>query len=825
MEDKTIDSIRVFHFTSGIERALSFWADDEGGQIYCMKLSKEKLFAEVVFIIMLSMIAACGRSNGEIMKSSKSLEVVEELAPEYSYVAEYLTVPEDNDFYATVFYDNTVIGEKDTYDEETSAYRVKLVKTTINDYELSEEQEFITFDEGKVIDRYCMDDKGNLIVLLQLRPELPEDVVHDDAFYEEYYENYNKYRKYHLAKYDLQGTCFYEIDVTEYLQGGDYLYVSFMAADGSGNLCVFAEGVGAVLFNANGEYLGTIPSESYLQGMGNAKDGSVYCSIVENDVNKTRCILRKIDFEKLGFGEELMGFPYLYGSYCVLQPGIDGDMFFFDQDALYEYSLERQETTKILTWMDCDIDGTVVKLVAQGNDGKLYVLIRQWDGEGMELASLKKVSTEELVKRERITIGVLYSDYNLGRQLVEFNKKSDKYHVSVKSYMDMNDWSDTSYQDAVKRLYDDIASGYGPDIISLEGLDIQKLVKIGALEDLTPYLKSSSEIDKNDIFESLLKGATYGKVLAYLPSHFTLSTLVAKQSVVGNKSNWTYRDMMELVQKYPDAELIQYGGRSSMLDVLMKNAYDHYIDRDKNECNFDTDEFREMLEFAKSFPEEADYTYRPAPILLKNNSLLVETADLYDFQEVQQICAYFDGEQMNFIGYPGYGDGNGCLITVMDQYGILSNASNKEGAWAVLEKIYSFSMEDTDYSYWGFPSSKSKFEELKQNEFEAKYAYEDDGSLMLDGKAQPVYENGYSYTLIGDDGSEWNYEYSPLTPEEADIVERLLSGAKVVDQDVDADLFRIIHEETQAYFQDNKSLDEVVEIIQNRISLYLNENN
>ena len=180
---------------------------------------------------------------------------------------------------------------------------------------------------------------------------------------------------------------------------------------------------------------------------------------------------------------------------------------------------------------------------------------------------------------------------------------------------------------------------------------------------------------------------------------------------------------------------------------------------------------------------------------------------------------------MNFIGYPGYGDGNGCLITVMDQYGILSNAANKEGAWAVLEKIYSFSMEDTDYSYWGFPSSKSKFEELKQNEFDAKYAYEDDGSLMLDGKGQPVYENGYSYTLIGDDGSEWNYEYSPLTPEEAGIVERLLSGAKVVDQDVDADLFRIIHEETQAYFQDYKSLDEVVEIIQNRISLYLNENN
>ena len=35
-----------------------------------------------------------------------------------------------------------------------------------------------------------------------------------------------------------------------------------------------------------------------------------------------------------------------------------------------------------------------------------------------------------------------------------------------------------------------------------------------------------------------------------------------------------------------------------------------------------------------------------------------------------------------------------------------------------------------------------KFEELKQNEFDAKYAYEDDGSLIMGARAKRASTNG-----------------------------------------------------------------------------------
>lgn len=765
-------------------------------------------------------LSACGNANGDLPKGGKSTEIVEELAPEYSYVAEYFSISENFDFYNPVFQGDNVFAQIDDYDEENGEYRSKLIKAQLRENTLSEKQDFVFFASDRSIDRYCLDEQGNVIVLLQIRPEISEDTVYDELFYENYYKSI----RYLLTKYDSQGRNLFEEDVTDYLQGGDYLYISFMETDAKGNCCVMAEGVGAVLFAEDGAFITTLPMQNHIQGMGRAKDGNLYCSSMESDLNKSKCVLRRIDVEQKCFGEALNGFQNLNGNNCVFQKGMDGDILFYDQDAVYEYSLEKQETVKLLTWMDCDIDGSSVNLVSQGKDGRLYVLMYLWNGEGMEIAALHKTRSQELAKRENITLGVILSDSDLSRELVEFNKKSEKYHVSVKTYLDMNDWNENSYQDALERLNSDIVSGNGPDIIALDGLDIGKLVKKGVIEDLTPYLKKSDLIDEKDIFKTLLEGATFDGVLAYIPGRFSLSTLVAKQSLVGDRESWTCKDMMKLAEEYPNAKLLQYADKEQILDLMMRLGKDHFIDSEKMECHFDSEEFKEVLEFANSFPDEMEYSERLVPNLLKDNSLLVTDAYIYDFEEVQTIFAYFDGEPVNFIGYPSYEGGNGCIINITDRYGISAKAADKEGAWSVLEELYLGSMEDTDSYFWGFPASMSKYEEMKKKALEVAYVYEEDGSIMLDENGNPVYENGGSYTMVGDDGEEWKYAYHPIQPEEIGIVEDLLKDAKVENQSMDEEINKIIWEEAQAYFQNYKSVQEVADIIQNRINLFLKEN-
>lgn len=786
-----------------------------------MKKWKMKIMTGFAFALAIGLCACGGAKGAEASKQGKDAEVTEELAPEYSYVAEYVKVPENLDFYNQVCVGNQVYLQSYSQNEEDGSYKSKIVRFDISDGELSGQTDVLSMEQGQNLNRFTVDENGNVFALLEERPDPAEDATYDDAYYENYYRNV----KYHLVKYDAQGQKLLDEDVTEYLKTDDYFYVSYLQADGKGNCCIVAEGSGIVLFGADGKYLDIIPNNDYLQSMGMAKDGKIYFSCMSQEANGMKTVLYGVDFEQKKLSDPLEGFPYLDGNRCMLQKGLDGDILCFDQTCLYEYSFEKREATKLLTWMDCDVDGSMVCAVSAEQDGKLYAFLNNWNGDGAELVYLKKVKTDEIVKRENITIGLLYNDSTVIGKLVEFNKKSEKYHVSVKTYMDMNDWSDTSYKDALTNLTNDITSGKGPDILDLSGLDVWNLVDKGVVEDLKPYLEKSSVIDQNDIFPSLLKGATVNGTLAYIPSGFTLETLAAKTALVGDKRGWTCKDMMELAAKYPKAQLMQYCDKQRALQMMLMLGKEHFIDSAQNVCHFDTEDFKEVLRFVNAFPDEISYVgVGLVPNLLKDDSLLLAQADIYSFEEVQSVLAYFgDDVEVTFIGYPTYDGGNGCILLPSDSYGMSALSSHKEGAWAVLEEIFSAESKNGWRGY-GFSSLRSKYEKQKEEALQVEYVYDENGEVMLDEQGNPIYEGGSGYTMVGDDGEEWSYVYRPIKAEEVDLVEILLKDATVMDSSANEELNQIIFEEAGAYFKGSKSVDEVAAIIQNRVNLYLKEN-
>ncbi|MBP5281829.1 MAG: extracellular solute-binding protein, partial [Lachnospiraceae bacterium] len=318
--------------------------------------------------------------------------------------------------------------------------------------------------------------------------------------------------------------------------------------------------------------------------------------------------------------------------------------------------MEKEEATKILTWIDLDIDGNSLNTMFSV-DGQLYAMSSDYNAGTVELSELTKVKTEDIVKREILTFGSIYEDSSISRKIIEFNKSNDKYRIKLKTYMDINNWSDTSYQDAIARFANDLTSGNAPDIIDLSNVDVANLVKKGALEDLMPYLEKSTKIQKSDIFESLLSNATYDGKLAYIPSGFTLETLAAKTSIVGDKMGWTVADLLNVSKQYPGSEILEYATQDSVLSMMMMLNKQAYINTSKAECYFDTQEFKDLLNFAKSFPEEYDFTnQRLTPNKLKDNSLILVDVSVYSFDEIQSVMAYFDGEPCTFIGYP---TGNG----------------------------------------------------------------------------------------------------------------------------------------------------------------------
>ncbi len=112
----------------------------------------------------------------------------------------------------------------------------------------------------------------------------------------------------------------------------------------------------------------------------------------------------------------------------------------------------------------------------------------------------------------------------------------------------------------------------------------------------------------------------------------------------------------------------------------------------------------------------------------------------------------------------------------------------------------------------GFPAKKDKLEALLAESMEDPYQTDpQSGKTVTDTQGNPVrrFTGGVSY-LMPDGSIYGRNSYAPL-PEEVDEVRTLISLARPAWPDA------------AAYFNGQKTLDEVIGVIENRASLYMGE--
>lgn len=80
----------------------------------------------------------------------------------------------------------------------------------------------------------------------------------------------------------------------------------------------------------------------------------------------------------------------------------------------------------------------------------------------------------------------MWLDYNLKKNIIDFNKNSKDYRIIVKEY------GNDDYSAALAQFNADLTTGNCPDIIDLSSLNYKQYAEKGALEDLYPYMESNS---------------------------------------------------------------------------------------------------------------------------------------------------------------------------------------------------------------------------------------------------------------------------------------------------------------------------------------------
>ena len=595
------------------------------------------------------------------------------------------------------------------------------------------------------------------------------------------------------------------------------------AIDGKGRTFLLQDQIWVL--DEKGQRMDTVDTEKFRKGdyeyeetlFGNG-EGNIYYRI-RNGVTAPCELLEKNGKLVL---KELEGLP-LTAEDLFAEPG--GNILFTmgqEDGVLYEWDREDVGVRPLLRWQDVDVLPYEVRAVAPIGEGRLILLSSGTDSEGMFV--LRKMSVEELPKKEAVVLASLYPDTQLLQTVRKFNQLSNEYRVVVERYgatgyrNGVDDDTSDVYRDAVNRLDAALVSSDPPDMLDLNDMDIRKYADKEALEDLAPRLEEMG-IYKEDYLENVWEGFTVGGKLVCLPSEVWLSGIFyGRASQAGGSGTWTMEDVYELTERCPDKELIYGAHKGDLLDFCSAYYLERFIDWNTGKCSFDSPEFRKILVWAEEHSrEEGDYAWLEQYTRVPEDILLVRE-DWYFrcFYSALESYTQF-GEDIRFLGTPTV-DGKGKFSYMpMGALGIASNAAHKEGAYRFLEYFLTVQLNPGNKAYSSFSTRKAWLEECAEEVTEKKWKLTGTDGL-------PVKEYGYAemYTITLD-GEEIGYSCIPS--ELVDQVTDILEGIDFSpERSVERQIKRIVKEEAASYYDGTKTLEETSDIIQSRVQILVQEN-
>ncbi len=735
-------------------------------------------------------MAACG-------KSGDSGDAAQ--AKEWAYVPEFITIDEEN----VNYYDVQIVGENLYYlsyswDEETGESSQNICRYSLEDQSVTSTP--ITWlEEGgnQNISRGRFAEDGSMYAIMY-------------SYNEDYSES-----KEMLARFDVSGKQVFANDISDLV--GDS-YVDTFAVDGEGRLYVAGDSQ-VWLFDEEGNRQGTVSMEgggnTWIDSLACGKDGKMYMGYSNYDGNSSTYTLCEIDFEGKKAGQAYEGVTRNNG----FTAGTEYDFLLSDGTSLYGYDLGKKEKEHLFDWLDSDINGNNVRKFGQMEDGRIIAVIEDWENNDSGVAMLTKKKAEEVPQKETILVATMGGSYTLQSKAVKFNKANDKYHISVKDYVDYNNINENTWSDALANLNNDITSSNCPDMIDLSNLNVAQLAAKDVLEDLSPYLEKSSKLNRDDFVQNILSAYTYNGKLLSIPAYFSMQTVIGSADMVGTGSGWTLEQLIALANEHPDAELFDSASKQAILQAAMMFNEDAFINWETGECSFDTDGFKNILEFVNRFPDEVNYEDErdSEPARIQNGEVLLSNAYIYDFNQLQMYNEIFQGDY-NCIGFPTVDGQGGHALSANEAYAITTKSEKKDGAWEFLESLLTEKNNDRFYS--GFPTLKSRLNEMAEKAVTPEYITDENGEILKDENGEPVISEGAS-SIGYEDG--WSYTYRLATQEEVDRVMELMNVAKPVSYNGDDEISKIINEEAEAFFKGQKSVDEVAGVIQNRVNIYVSE--
>lgn len=248
--------------------------------------------------------------------------------------------------------------------------------------------------------------------------------------------------------------------------------------------------------------------------------------------------------------------------------------------------------------------------------------------------------------------------------------------------------------------------------------------------------------------------------------------------------------------------------------IFFRQDYESFVNWEKGECSFKNEKFQRILEFAKTFPDEYVENIEISEVYdnWSDKKYFCERINIANEFCVSELNYKYGEENYYLSGVPSDKGGQHLASLFRNSYSISSNCKNIDLAYDFMDGIFEEDFQNECIKDgMSFPISRKILEDKLDAASEIEY------ETLEDGSQKPVvkYQIYYDYKTPG----ESIYQ---ITEEEKMTVLQLIDS---VSKSIlaDSNITQIFFEEVGSFFEDDKSVDEVLDIMESRVQIYMDE--
>ena len=545
---------------------------------------------------------------------------------------------------------------------------------------------------------------------------------------------------------------------------------------------------------------------AYFQSALQFSDGTIHITYMGE--TSTENYISEVNL-KTGALSEKQLLPCAGDKVCEME---NGKLLLMDGEALYRYDMTTQKTEPLVENALYNIfKDRVLTLDAAGDTIRILSWERENEALPIELITLTPKTEEEMAKEleeaqqnpaeagkydesgKRII--TLYDPHGIAEYLLDpqmlnsFNRNNEEYTLVFNS--------DNPNVETV------LAASESPDLMFVfDATSIETYQAAGYLEDMTPYIESSTTLEMSNLQESIVRSFSFDGGLYALPPYCTVETLLCLESQVEGGEGWTVDEFLSWLEKN---EMVKSGTgltRDIVLEYCLKGNLDSYVDFEQREAGLTSNAFKDMLSRIKPLELNAEMNYYRPSMECDLSGVHLYNSAISDIKQITE-AEYVLGEELVLKGFPNASGKPEVLLNSVTSLCILEKSECPEGAFAFIEHCLTYDEGIMDGSNDTYDRVLWTVKSRLEMECESEREYD----IVLD----------------------YNYDTGERTSIRMEITEEQEEKVLEIYQMAEPDTYermmirQIILEEVQPYFLGQKDLDTVCEIMQSRVNVLLSE--